>query len=573
MRTLSIIAALAATTFCAPNYQLVWSEDFDYTGLPDESKWDYNVGGNGWGNNELQFYKRANPKNVWVSNGEMKITVLKEDTTYTSNGVQKTNPFSSTRLVTKGKAGWKYGRLEARMKLPRGTGMWPAFWMMPVSNTYGGWPKSGEIDIVENYAVNPTVMWGSAHMAANYGATSKTAATLAENPNDSFHIYSLDWRPDTLTVSVDGRAYFQYANPHTGWESWPFDQDFYIILNVAVQQSYFDANAPLPQSLTVDWVRVYQDGGSVVAPPPPPTYTVSLSQTTGGTVSVSPVKASYNAGEKVQIKALPDNGYVFSGWLSGSTSTAAVDSIAMDANKTLRASFTKVGSPIVQELIPNGNFDQGWTGWKTYYEPTMKPTFELRDGMACIHPGGVGQANWYTQISYSSFPVVANTDYALSFSAKAKAKRVFTLYLSKGVSPYDDLTAQPRVLVDTVLSRQTITLRALQSDAAARLEVDVALDTAEICLDDISLSAINHTASVQRDLGAALRIVQSGRDLSVVTSTASTWTFRSLNGAAMRSGAFAEGGTHAIKDLPAGLVGILTLESDGARRSVRVSTL
>lgn len=254
--------ALAAAAFAAGNDHLVWSDEFDTKGLPDPAKWSYDVGANDagrvlWGNNEPQFYTGGNSRNAWVDSGTLRITLRKEDTVWKNRrGVDTTSHFTSARLTTRGKAAWKYGKVEARLKLPRGSGLWPAFWMIPPSNNpNGNWPTSGEIDILENWGFQQTTMYATLHMAGN--ATVGNWA-LAEYPNDSFHVYTLDWRPDTISVAVDGRQYLQYVNPHTGLSAWPFDQPFHIILNIAIDIKTENGSAAYPQSMVADWVRVYQ---------------------------------------------------------------------------------------------------------------------------------------------------------------------------------------------------------------------------------------------------------------------------------------------------------------------------
>lgn len=572
------LLASALAVSAAPNYKMVWSDEFQTDGLPDATKWDYEVGGWGWGNNELQFYKRANPRNAWVENGELKLTVRLEDTTWDDRGTAKTSHFSSTRLVTDGKKSWKYGKFEARMKLPRGRGMWPAFWLIPAANVYGGWPKSGEIDVVENYGALPTIMHGSAHMASNYGATSKTAATLAEYPSDSFHIYSLDWRPDTLAISVDGRQYFQYVNPKVGSASWPFDQEFYILLNVAVQGVFGDTvqtqTSNLPQSLVLDWVRVYQDpaiSGGVIDPPG--SFSLDLAQSPGGTISASPAQASYTPGQKVLIQAVAEAGFHFVGWTSGLASTKPVDTILMDQNRSLQASFARDAVDSSGELAINGGFDQGWLGWKRWSDPSLSPTFELRDGMACVRPGKIGPMDWYVQLDNESIAVAANTTYTISFLAKASRQRELSLVFCQAKEPFQDLGNAARIQVDAAPARKTVSLSVDRTEGQARLEFDLAGDTAEICLDSLSIKA-KDPASVAVPLRRipSIEVHREGRRLVVDAPLRASWAWRSLAGEILRSGTLPTPGRHSIDGLPSGL-GILTVQSGSERRSFRIPAL
>jgi len=142
------------------NYELVWSDEFNYSGLPDGSKWSYDTDGNagGWGNNEAQFYTSGRLKNAEVKDGVLSINAIKED--------YEGRKYTSARLVTRGKGDWLYGKVEVRAKLPDGRGMWPAIWILPTDWSYGGWPASGEIDIMENVGYDPFVIVASAHTQA-----------------------------------------------------------------------------------------------------------------------------------------------------------------------------------------------------------------------------------------------------------------------------------------------------------------------------------------------------------------------------------------------------------------------
>ncbi len=574
MRTLPILLACLAATSMAANYKLVWSDEFDYKGLPDPGKWNYAEGGWGWGNNELQYYKPANPRNSYVSDGVLTITVQEEDTTWTRWGTTASNHYSSARLITEGKASWKYGKFEARMKLPRGTGMWPAFWMVPADNVYGGWPKSGEIDILENYGIEPDVVHGSVQTVNNNGTNSVSSLTFANRANDSFHVYGLEWRPDSLFVSLDGQTYFRYGNSGKGSDSWPFDQAFTLILNVAVQASIQGANTSLPQSLDVDWVRVYQDPEISGEIPPPPSFAIELAQTEGGTISVNPAKESYAPGERVTITARPAEGYVFAGWTQGSTSANPEDVLTIQANTTLQARFVPDLPAGDGELLRNGDFSQDWANWTTFKQEGFSPVLTLRDGAGCIRPGKTGTRDWDVQLVQAGLPIVAGKDYAVSFSAKASRKRELVMYLSQGTEPFAALTTQPSLAIDTAFSPYRVVFRALGSAANGRIEFNFGLDSTEICLDDVSVRQVPSSNVRGKSTRSHLDIRRNGRlGLSVTTSSAATWSLRGLHGAAWRAGSFPGAGTHLIPDLPAGWVGLLVLEAEGERSTLPVATL
>lgn len=239
-------------------YKLVWQDEFNYTGLPDTTKWDYDTEGNedGWGNNEAQFYTKANKKNAWVENGVLNITARKES--------YKDKEYTSARLISK--ADWKYGKIEVNAKLPDARGTWSAIWMMPGGWIYndGNWPDIGEIDIMEYVGHENGLIHASAH-SKDYQwqkGTQKTATISVLGATDSFNSYILEWTPDVLKAYVNDSLYFVYKNEGLGESKWPYNKPFYLILNVAVGGAWggikgIDESA-FPQSMKVDYVRIYQ---------------------------------------------------------------------------------------------------------------------------------------------------------------------------------------------------------------------------------------------------------------------------------------------------------------------------
>ncbi len=235
---------------------LVWNDEFEYSGLPASDKWGYDVGGDGWGNNELQYYTEARAENARVENGNLIIEARKEQ--YGSN------EYTSARLVTRHKGDWLYGRVEAYAKLPSGTGTWPALWMLPTNWVYGSWPKSGEIDIMEYVGFDPSIVHGSIHTEAynHVIGTQKTATYSVPDAETAFHLYAMEWTPEKIDIFVDDIKYFTFSNEHKDYTTWPFDQLFHLILNIAVGGNWggmqgVDPNI-WPQKMYVDYVRVYQ---------------------------------------------------------------------------------------------------------------------------------------------------------------------------------------------------------------------------------------------------------------------------------------------------------------------------
>jgi beta-glucanase (GH16 family) len=239
-------------------WKLVWSDEFDYTGLPDNKKWSYDTKGNawGWGNNEAQQYLSERLKNSEVKDGFLYINAIREDF--------ENHKYTSARLITKSKGDWLYGKVEVRAKLPDGRGMWPAIWMLPTDWAYGEWPASGEIDIMENVGYDPYVIVGSAHTESynHVKGTQKNANITIPDCYTKFHNYILEWEAGEYRVYVDKLLYFTFKNEGTGYKEWPFDKPFHLLLNVAVGGNWGGAqgidDSIFPRSMVVDYVRVYQ---------------------------------------------------------------------------------------------------------------------------------------------------------------------------------------------------------------------------------------------------------------------------------------------------------------------------
>ncbi len=231
-----------------------WADEFDYQGVPDPLKWSYDLGGHGWGNNELQYYTdRA--ENAFVDNGVLSITARKE------NFEQK--EYTSARLVSKYKGDLLYGRVEVRAKIPAGRGTWPAIWMLPTDWEYGGWPSSGEIDIMEHVGFDPNRIHITTHSEAYFWriGTQRSASKIIENATTDFHLYRIDWTPYAIRGFIDNIQIFTSLNDGTGYKAWPFDKRFHLLLNLAIggdwggQQGVDDSIFPV--SMEVDYVRFY----------------------------------------------------------------------------------------------------------------------------------------------------------------------------------------------------------------------------------------------------------------------------------------------------------------------------
>ena len=240
--------------------KLVWSDEFNTPGLPDSTKWSYDYGTGcpnvcGWGNNERQFYTARRLENARIEKGSLIVEARREK--------WEKSDYTSARLVSKNKGDWTYGRIEARLKCPTGLGTWPAFWMLPTDWKYGGWPRSGEIDLMEHVGYMPDSIFGSAHTETfnHVKHTQSTGGIYIPDAENKFHVYAIEWYADRIDYFVDDVKYHTFSNQHKTPDEWPFDQRFHVILNLAVGGNWGGVKGVdekiWPQQMEVDYVRVY----------------------------------------------------------------------------------------------------------------------------------------------------------------------------------------------------------------------------------------------------------------------------------------------------------------------------
>jgi len=232
-----------------------WSDEFSTDGLPNASKWGYDIGGSGWGNNELQYYTN-NVNNARIINGKLVITAIKEP--------MGGKNYTSARLVTRTKGDFLYGRIEVSAKLPSGVGTWPAIWMLPTDWEYGSWPNSGEIDIMEHVGYDSTRVHFSVHTEAyNHTInTQKTANRIIQTALTDFHKYRLDWTPYAVRGYFDDQLVFTFVNEGKGAARWPFDKRFHILLNLAIGGNWGGVkgvdDTMFPALFEIDYIRFYK---------------------------------------------------------------------------------------------------------------------------------------------------------------------------------------------------------------------------------------------------------------------------------------------------------------------------
>lgn len=240
-------------------WHLVWQDEFNGKSgsTPDSAKWTYDTGGNGWGNQELEFYTDSRKNSYLDGKGHLIIKAVKE--------LNFRDTYTSARLKTQGLFAQKYGKVEARIKIPYGQGIWPAFWMLGSNISEVGWPKSGEIDIVENIGKEPSIIHGTAHgpgSSGEYGIGAPYTLSDGKHFADDYHLYGIEWDENEVSWYLDGKKYFKMDKSDlTTDQTWVFDHPYFILLNVAVGGSWPgnpDDSTVFPQKMLVDYVKVYQ---------------------------------------------------------------------------------------------------------------------------------------------------------------------------------------------------------------------------------------------------------------------------------------------------------------------------
>ncbi len=231
----------------ASSTKLVWADEFNTDGAPDSSKWGYDLGAGGWGNNELQFYTNSS-SNAKVLNGNLVITAIKQSL----NG----SDYTSARLLTKNKFSFAYGRIDVRAKLPASKGTWPAIWMLGNNVSTTAWPACGEMDIMEQKGNQVNTIYGTIHYPGHSGGGGVGSTTVVADATTAYHIYSLEWSPSIIKMYVDNQLFFSFNND----ASLPFNQNFFVLLNLAMGGNF---GGPVDSGFTsdamlVDYVRVYK---------------------------------------------------------------------------------------------------------------------------------------------------------------------------------------------------------------------------------------------------------------------------------------------------------------------------
>ncbi len=461
-------------------YQLVWADEFSGAAL-DLSKWTPIVGPGGAvsGNNELQYYTDRS-QNIQVSDGSLKIIALQEN--YGGNA------YTSARMETKNMGDWRYGRLEARIKLPVAQGMWPAFWMLPTDNVYGIWPKSGEIDIMELIGSEPSHVYGTIHTHSNGNVQSYSSLYSLSTGTfaDDFHTFTTEWSPNLIKFYVDGNLYGTKTNTSVSPYPWLFDQKFYMLLNLAVGGDWGgvpNASTTFPQQMEVDYVRVYQKldnvsiTGKILVEPGTSGVSYSVPAINGVTYQWS-VTGSGNT-----IASGQGSNHVTINWGSNNGTISVVMNDACVPSATVSTDVT-----VSANLWDNFGFEQNYLHWDTRpaYSPIVNfniSTTNVAEGTkaACVQVNTAQPSPWNIQLSRINLDLLAGVSYTLQFKAKANANRTIPIAFIKS----SNFSSIAYSTINLTTNWQTFSLTFTPtSNVNAMFNADVATEIGTYCFDD-----------------------------------------------------------------------------------------
>lgn len=458
------LPVLAATGEAESNWTLIWSDEFDGSEI-DLSKWNYDLGTGsdygmiGWGNNEWQYYTDR-PQNSYIEDGKLVLQALEEEFEGSS--------YTSAKLHTRGKAAWTYGRFEFKAKLPAGQGIWPAIWMMPVdSELYGGWPNSGEIDIMEYLGHEEGTVHGTLHYGAPHTYTG-AFLSLPEGKSfaDDYHVFAFEWEPGEMRWYVDDQLYLTqndwFTQRHSEAAEYtypaPFDRDFYLQLNVAVGGNwpgYPDETTQFPQIMKIDYVRVYELTGREYREP-----------------GEGPRVAVYSDLEPLR-PPLRDGNYVYNG-----SFREEVDGVVRIAG------------------VPNTAY---WT-FLTLPEFMGEATPVLdADGLR-VDIKKVGTAPWSAQVIQKPVHLRQGKRYSISFDAKASVPREIQVKItSGGEGGWADYVAEQVGLSNSWERYSFDFIMNHSSHSNARLEFNLGGNPESVWLADIRLEALEIKGNILRE--------------------------------------------------------------------------
>lgn len=462
----------------------VWSDEFNTPGLPDSTKWDFESG-KGY-NNELQYYTYKRSENARIEDTTLIIEARKE--------IYSGSNYTSARLISRYKGDWLYGKFEFSAKVPGGKGTWPAIWMMPTYDEYGGWPKSGEIDIMEYVGWDANKLYFTTHYEGTNGTghqSSGSNTSAISQPYNQYIKFTLIWSPTKMEWYANDKKYFTYNKTADNSKVWPFNKMFYLILNLAYGGDWGGQNGiddtKLPHKFYIDYARVYQL--QETAGP----FSLTVEPAIGGSVEVSPNQPDYAEGTLVTLTAKPADGYKFTKWLHlGSANPIQID---LSKNWEITPAFQKEN-----ELILNGDFSQGlkdWEGLYIYDPTTIAASSSVVDEVYVANITNPGTANWHVVGQQFNLPVTQGTTYNISFDAWSENPNTMDVLLSKNYGDYGNYYTTVKNITTTPQKYIWQLKMNSPSDDNCRFGFGFGKFTGKVYIDNVSIEKVAPTGTTE----------------------------------------------------------------------------
>ncbi len=472
----TVLLLLCPTIVNANCWNLVWADEFNGS-IVDPCNWSFHYG-NDWGQ---LHYNTDRPENIKVSNGKLQLIARRES--------YMGFDYTAARLDSQHKGEWRYGRIEARMKLPGTTGFVPAFWMLPTERRYGWWPQSGEIDIMEHPTHEPRQIYGTVHTGAynlfggRQGAQGNTF--YLSDAESAFHIYAVEWTNEKIDFYVDDTKYYTFSNQHTGYTTWPFDQAFYLRLAQQVGGGWVgppDESSHFPAVMEIDYVRVYQHLENIAISGTD--YVLPDSQNVVYSVpDISEADYEWNVSGGADIVSGQFTRQISIDWEDTSGIVDVV--VTTDCNSQTVTYPVEVS----RNFLGNPGFEKGAKYWEKRFGSSVAAEYSLRttefhDGeySLCVNAKTLGDNPWDIQISQGNLLLEANKRYEGSFWAKAEGNEC---KVNAAIIDVDDFTLYYLNTFTLTNNWQQVQFEFTASaDATAAFNIDLGLQTGTYYFDD-----------------------------------------------------------------------------------------
>lgn len=469
----TLLLILITLTLSAQKYVQVWGDEFNTPGLPDSTKWGYEIGK--IRNAELQYYTYKRLENVRIEDTVLIIEARKEK----FSGAD----YTSASIISKGIGDWKYGKIEISAKVPTGKGTWPALWMLPTNSEYG-WPASGEIDIMEYIGVEPQNLFYTCHFEGTNGTghqSSGAKSSTIANPFNQYIKFTLVWTPDKIEWYANDRKYHQYIRTSSDIKLWPFNKEFYLILNLAYGGSWGGYggvdDTKLPHRFLIDYVRVYQwqDGEGP--------FSLTVQPSNHGKVDISPKLDVYPENTEVTLTAIPDSGYSFKAWTY--QSGANPYTFMVNKNATLTPVFYNT-----KELLSNGEFSKSWNSWSFYVDNIQNISYtpSIVDSIFVVDITKTTGTDWHLGFQESGLSM-KKTNYKLTFDAWAVQQKQLHITVSKNYADWGAHIVR-NISITSTRKKYELILNMPVNDNNVRLYFGIGRFLGKFYIDNISLTQI-----------------------------------------------------------------------------------